>query len=71
MNYSHLNQGSYPIGVEIQLFQRSFVNEHIGWYIVEITVIQLQLADVFFLGSQTRGALPPSATHFMCVQLSE
>lgn len=64
-----MNQGTYSIGIEIQLFQCSFINEHIRWYIIEITVIQLQLANVLFLSSQTRGALPPSATHFMCVQL--
>lgn len=67
--FNVMNGDTHSIGIEIQFFQRSFVNEHIRWYIIEITVIQLQLADVFFLGSQTRGALPPSATHFMCLQL--
>lgn len=55
----------YPIGIEIKFFQRSFIYEYIRWYIIKITVIELQFTNIFFLSSQACGALPPSTTHFM------
>ena len=54
----------YSIGVQVKFLQCSLVDEHIWWYIVQITVIQLQFAYIFFLSSQACGTLPPWTTHF-------